>query len=258
MLCVLAILAMAAVAIVGYSRSGAAACSYVLSLQKLASRCPSIRGDRARLDERLGTGSRLSCRGAAQPLVANVEVDGAAQQVAESASARTAAAAAVASRSVSGAYAIDIEAGWTRHHRRCADRFAMRCENRRTAGFSLVEVVVAVVICALAIVGLFQAGSTGLFAADTAGKVQKAIQRAQSRLASVGRESAIAEGESEGDDSGGFRWHLRIHPSAAQTFPAPPVLMTLYDVEVTVSWPTGRRDRSVVLRTRRLAAASLQ
>jgi hypothetical protein len=131
--------------------------------------------------------------------------------------------------------------------------------DRRGAGFSLLEVVAAVAICALAVVGLFQAGSAGLFAADTAGKVEEAIQRAQSHLASVGREVAISEGESEGDDGGSFRWRLRIHPSAAQNLPAaPPVVMTLYDVEASIAWRAGKQDRSVVLLTRRLAVAPSQ
>jgi general secretion pathway protein I len=131
--------------------------------------------------------------------------------------------------------------------------------DRRGAGFSLLEVVAAVAICALAVVGLFQAGSTGLSAADTAGKVEEAIQRAQSHLASVGRETAITEGESEGDDGSGFRWRLRIYPSAAQTLPAaPPVIMTLYNVEASISWRASKRDRSVVLRTQRLAVMSSQ
>ena len=56
-------------------------------------------------------------------------------------------------------------------------------------GFTLLEVVVALAIAALALVGLFQAGSGGLFAVDTAARAEEAVQRAQSHLAAVGRDS---------------------------------------------------------------------
>ena len=65
------------------------------------------------------------------------------------------------------------------------------------AGFTLLEVVVAVAIAALALVGLFQAGSGGLFAVDTAARAEEALQRAQSHLAALGRDAALVEGEFE-------------------------------------------------------------
>jgi len=57
----------------------------------------------------------------------------------------------------------------------------------QSGGFTLLEVVVALAIAAVALVGLFQAGSGGLFAVDTAARAQEAIQRAQSHLAALGR-----------------------------------------------------------------------
>ena len=82
------------------------------------------------------------------------------------------------------------------------------------AGFTLLEVVVAVAIAGLALVGLFQAGSGGLFAVDTAARAEEALQRAQSHLAAVGRDAALVEGDSSGDDGGGYRWRLQVQPAA--------------------------------------------
>src|ERR1700755_940187 len=82
----------------------------------------------------------------------------------------------------------------------------------RDHGFTLLEVVVALAIAGLALVGLFRAGSDGLFAVDTAARVEEAVQRAQSHLAAVGRDAALVEGEFTGDDGGGFRWTLRVSP----------------------------------------------
>jgi general secretion pathway protein I len=130
----------------------------------------------------------------------------------------------------------------------------------QSRGFTLLEVVVALAIAALALVGLFQAGSGGLFAVDTAARVQEAVQRAQSHLAAVGRDAALVQGDFTDDDGGGYRWRLRVRPVATR-----PVLTvstnanateTLFDVEVAISWPGHRGDRSVVLKTLRPGTAA--
>jgi general secretion pathway protein I len=127
-------------------------------------------------------------------------------------------------------------------------------------GFTLLEVVVALAIAALAIVGLFQAASGGLLSVNTAGRVEEAVQRAQSHLAAVGRSAALIQGEFTDDDGGGYRWRLRARPVASRQVAAadgsPTALATLFDVEVAISWPGRSGERSVVLKTMRLSAAT--
>src|SRR5690348_3248940 len=93
----------------------------------------------------------------------------------------------------------------------CRDRGRRR---PRAAGFTLLEVIVALAIAGLAFAALFRAGGTGLFAVDTAGRVEEAVARAQSHLAAVGREAALLQGDSNGDDGGGYHWWLRVRPLA--------------------------------------------
>ena len=125
------------------------------------------------------------------------------------------------------------------------------------SGFTLLEVVVALAIAALAIVGLFQAASGGLLAVNTAGRVEEAVQRAQSHLAAVGRSAALIQGEFTDDDGGGYHWRLRARPVASRQVatadgnPTVPVSATLFDVEVAISWPGRSGERSVVLKTMR-------
>lgn len=129
----------------------------------------------------------------------------------------------------------------------------------RDTGFTLLEVVVALAIAGLALVGLFRAGTGGLFAVDTAARAEEAVQRAQSHLAGVGRDAGLVEGEFTGDDGGGYRWALRVRPLASRQSLAQDgvslVTATLFNVEVAISWPGHEGDRSVVLRSLRLGAA---
>jgi general secretion pathway protein I len=130
----------------------------------------------------------------------------------------------------------------------------------RGGGFTLLEVVVSLAIAALALVGMFRAGSGGLFAVDTAARSEEAVQRAQSHLAAVGRDAALVQGDFTDDDGGGYRWRLRVRPVATREIPAPDgnsvAATTLYDVEVAILWPGRSGDRSVVLKTMRLGTAA--
>ena len=129
----------------------------------------------------------------------------------------------------------------------------------RGNGFTLLEVVVALAIAGLALVGLFRAGSGGLVSVDTAARAEEAIQRAQSHLAAIGRDAALVAGEFTGDDGGGYRWMLRVQPvtqrqSLAQNGISPQTT-TLFDVQVAISWPGHAGERSVSLKTLRLGSA---
>jgi general secretion pathway protein I len=128
---------------------------------------------------------------------------------------------------------------------------AMRASSR---GFTLLEIVVALAIMGLALVGLFRAGSGGVLAVDAAGHVDEAIERAQSRLAAIGRGGAISPGATEGDDGGGYHWQVRTRPLAAWQVGsgAAATMITLFEIEIAISWKAGNGHRSVTLSSRRL------
>jgi general secretion pathway protein I len=128
-------------------------------------------------------------------------------------------------------------------------------------GFTLLEVLVAFIIAALALSLMFRGGAAGLAATGAAQRYQDALSRAQSHLATLGHGVALAPASQQGDDGSGFTWSLRIVPlanAAASRQPADAVhgaaaRLTLYEAEVVESWaaPQGRRD--IRLTTQRVA-----
>jgi general secretion pathway protein I len=128
------------------------------------------------------------------------------------------------------------------------------------AGFTLLEMIVAIAIAGLALVGLFQAGSAGVFSVDTAARAEEALQRAQSHLAAIGHNAALVQGDASGDDGGGFRWRLRIEPvvqrQAVAADGTSTQTTTLFSVEVAITWLSQGHQRSVILRTLRLGTGA--
>lgn len=112
----------------------------------------------------------------------------------------------------------------------------------RDAGFTLLEVMAAFVIASLAAIVLYQAGFNGAAAAVTAARLQEAVVRAQSRLASVGVLTALQPEQLSGDDGGGFRWRLSIAHEESNG------ALVLYDVQVSEIFG----NRQVTLTTKRV------
>ena len=127
-------------------------------------------------------------------------------------------------------------------------------------GFTLLEVLVAFVIAALALAALFSGGLGGLRAAAVSGRYTEAVSRAQSHLSAAGIGDALSPSDRQGDEGNGFHWHVRVAPTATATpvpgaVPGTPVL-TLYVVRASVSWMEDGQTRSVELDTMRTAVAS--
>jgi general secretion pathway protein I len=129
-------------------------------------------------------------------------------------------------------------------------------------GFTLVEVLVALVIAGLALGLLFRGGIDGLASTRVAARVEEATARAQSRLTASCHGARLAPGTQSGDDGGGFAWRTQVQVAGDTTVPRgndddpkPPLRATLYAVRVTVGWGGGARMREVSLATSCLAVA---
>ena len=127
------------------------------------------------------------------------------------------------------------------------------------AGFTLFEVMVAFVIAALALSVLFAGGLAGLRTARIADGYDDALSRARSRIAAIVSPQPL---DTQGDDGGGYHFHLRIvsqgvvTPGREQDVPTgaqgTPNRVGLYGISVVVSWKADGGTRQVELDTQGL------
>jgi len=125
--------------------------------------------------------------------------------------------------------------------------------DRRQSGYSLVEVLVAFVILAMALTVLFRIFSGGLRNVDAAANYSRALLVAEERLVAAGTGEALAAGEIEGTTGERYRWTRRITPYEPEGYePARDSGVDAWRIEVEVTWDAGTRDRRVGLSTIRL------
>lgn len=124
------------------------------------------------------------------------------------------------------------------------------------AGFTLIEVLVALAIAGIGIAALVAAIGTGLGNGDLSSQYIEATRRAESRLAMVGIAEPLAAGQQSGDDGGGYSWHIQISlPLIRAAVKGTPPSPALYDVDIDITWLHEGRTRSVSLRSQRIGPA---
>jgi general secretion pathway protein I len=131
-------------------------------------------------------------------------------------------------------------------------------------GFTLLEVLIALVIAGLALGVLFHGSIAGLLATQTAGRYEEAVERARSHLAALADAGKLAPLDATGDDGGGYRWMHRVATISTDASPlgarpssraaGPPI--TLFSVSVAITWTADGGTRAVRLNTERLGQAA--
>ncbi len=130
---------------------------------------------------------------------------------------------------------------------------------RSQAGFTLLEVLVAFVIVALALGVMFDGVLGGMRAGAVATHTQEALAIARSRLAATA--SAIHGGsvpgpQEGGDEGSGFHWTVQVGVAGIATLARANSLLggsqqapkaTLYRIAVAVAWAFDGAPRSVRL-----------
>ncbi|MGJ4961320.1 type IV pilus modification PilV family protein [Bradyrhizobium sp. HKCCYLRH3061] len=119
------------------------------------------------------------------------------------------------------------------------------------AGFTLVEVIVALAMLSLGLTLVMSLLSTGLARMGMAERLAGAVSLAQSVLAQVGTVIPLRTEARDGTEASGYRWHLEVQPYRPEKGgDARPV--ELYQVSVQIGWQEGQDPRSFALSTLRL------
>lgn len=127
-------------------------------------------------------------------------------------------------------------------------------------GFSLLEILVAFTLFAMAMAVLMQIFSRGVNSATLSDRYARAAMYAESKLASAGLEEALKEGSTNGKFEDDFAWQLTVRPYVD---PAPrdqtaldfekQFFAQLYEVEARVSFKgDDNSERTVTLTTLQL------
>jgi general secretion pathway protein I len=126
----------------------------------------------------------------------------------------------------------------------------------RDGGFTLLEVLVALVVLSTTVVAALQLFGGGLRLARTAGDHTEAVLLASAKLADL-EPGALTEGQIDGTD-GPYRWTRRVTLDPALLpveADSPETLrIRLARVSVEVRWGQGRRFELITLRAWRIAA----
>jgi general secretion pathway protein I len=127
------------------------------------------------------------------------------------------------------------------------------CPRKRSRGYTLVEVLVAFMIMALALTVLLRIFSSGVRNVGIASDYAQAVLIGESRLATAGIDEGLAPGETSGVEADGFHWTRRVTTYEPSVEYATHVKGTrAYFVTVTVTWPNGEKERSINLSTVKL------
>ena len=125
-----------------------------------------------------------------------------------------------------------------------AMRSIRHAASRLSAGFSLLELMVAITILALALGALYRAAGGATRNVRTDEKYAYSVELARSLLA----ENAmvpVSGVSARGETAGGFQWRVDTHPVNFQRTSLP--VGSLHEIEVGVAWVDGSKRREVVL-----------
>lgn len=120
----------------------------------------------------------------------------------------------------------------------------------RCAGFTLLEVLVAVAILGIAVAVILQLFAADLRAISVSGNYVDATAKAEAKMREVLDDNALAEGSSSEMTNDGYRIDVSVTKALGDRTENLPVM--LLDISLTVHWTKGTKERALSLRTMKM------
>jgi prepilin-type N-terminal cleavage/methylation domain-containing protein len=128
------------------------------------------------------------------------------------------------------------------------------------SGFTLIEVLVALVIAGLALAAVAAVFGTGVIGHEIAADANTAVALAEEKLAGTEAISSLRAGRNGGVYAGRFDWQVSVAPyddpgetaAAINSVAGETATLRLYRIEASVGWREGRHRRQLALSTLRL------
>jgi general secretion pathway protein I len=130
---------------------------------------------------------------------------------------------------------------------------------RSRPGFSLIEVLVALVILGIALGAMMPRISLGSLAAERASRTEEAVLLAEQLLTEAGRTFPLPSKEAaEGNTDAGFSWRISTCCVRTVVNTSGQTAAGIVDVTADVSWLSMRGTQSVSLTGRRIVPGAVK
>lgn len=118
-------------------------------------------------------------------------------------------------------------------------------------GFTLIEVLVAIMVLSISMTIIFQLFSGAIRARDTADDYVKAMFAAKSKMEEILLAPGLSDGISFGELENGMRWEAVFEHRVAED--GKPPLIDTFKITLRVFWKEGEREKQVSLHTIQIA-----
>ena len=118
-------------------------------------------------------------------------------------------------------------------------------------GFTLIEIMVAMAVLAIALTVIFELFSGGLRLAGKSENYSRAIFYGRQLLEEICLQKDLSENEEEGEFAGGYTWRYEIKPLSVliEQNGDNNFSLKIFDVKVSVFWPSGENKKTINFET---------
>ncbi|MBU0484148.1 MAG: prepilin-type N-terminal cleavage/methylation domain-containing protein [Proteobacteria bacterium] len=128
-----------------------------------------------------------------------------------------------------------------------------RCAQLRDGkGFTLMEILVAMMIVAISITVILQLFSGGLRSGELSKNYLRAVFYAREKMEEILLADLVVGETQAGELADGYRWSAVVEPNRADDVDNSRAKLMLYSVSVDVNWQEGRHRKHFTLSTLRL------